>query len=77
MGLLNKIEKWWIINVEVATDPDWDGEELDEAGVVPGPSWMMDMLAQVALGEGDQAWELHRQFEQLWAANSPKQQQNP
>lgn len=77
MALVNKIEKWWIINFEVATDPDWDGEEIDETGVVPGPAWMMDMLAQVALGEGEQAWELHRQFEELWATNAANQEQTP
>ena len=70
MGLVNKIEKWWIINVEAETDIDWNGDEVDEAGIVPGPAWMMDMLAQVALGEGDEAWQLHRQFEELWMANA-------
>jgi hypothetical protein len=76
MGLVNKIEKWWIINFEVAIDPDWDGDEIDEAGVVPGPAWIMDMLTQVALGEGDEAWELHRQFEELWATSTANQQQS-
>lgn len=76
MGLVNKIEKWWIINFEIATDPDWDGDQIDEAGVVPGSAWMMDMLTQVALGEGDQAWELHRQFEEFWASNTANHKQS-
>lgn len=29
-----------------------------------GPSWIMQMLAQVALSEGDEAWALHREFVQ-------------
>lgn len=77
MGLVNKIEKWWIINVEVATDSDWNGDEVDDAGVVPGPAWMMDMLVQVALGEGDEAWQLHRQFEELWTTNAANQRHVP
>jgi hypothetical protein len=77
MGLVNKIEKWWIINFEVAIDPDWAGDEIDEAGVVPGSAWMMDLLTQVALGEGDQAWELHRQFEELWTRNEANRNQTP
>lgn len=74
MGLVNKIEKWWIINVEVATDPDYGGEELHEGAIVPGSAWMMDMLTQVALGEGDEAWELHRQFKELWAVKKSNPQ---
>lgn len=62
MALLQKIEKWWIVNVEMATDPDFDGQEIDEDGIISGPSWSMQILAKVALGDGDEAWELHREF---------------
>ena len=65
MALLDKIEKWWIINVEIAVNPDFDGREIDEEGIVSGPSWIMHMHAQTALGEGDEAWDLHRQFNNL------------
>ena len=64
MALVQKIEKWWIINVELTTNPDYDGQEIDENGIISGPSWVMQMLAQVALGEGDDAWTLHREFVQ-------------
>ena len=64
MGLVQKIEKWWIINVELSTNPDFDGQEIDEDGIVSGPSWIMHMLGQVALGEGDEAWALYREFVQ-------------
>lgn len=64
MALVQKIEKWWIINVELPTNPDYDGADIDEDGIISGPSWVMQMLAQVALGEGDEAWEFHREFVQ-------------
>jgi hypothetical protein len=48
--------------VEIATDPDFGGEEFCEEGIISGPSWVMHMLSQVALGVGDEAWEFHREF---------------
>jgi hypothetical protein len=62
MALVQKIEKWWIVNVELPTNPDFDGQEIDEDGIISGPSWIMQMLSQVALGIGDEAWEFHREF---------------
>jgi len=32
--LLDKIERWWILNVEIPTNPEFDGEEIDEDGIV-------------------------------------------
>jgi len=66
MALSNKIERWWIINVEIATDPDYNGEEVVEDGIMSGSAFLMHLLGQVALGQGDEAWELHRQFDDLW-----------
>jgi len=36
VALLRKIEVWWITNVEIPTNPDFDGQEVDEEGIVPG-----------------------------------------
>ena len=66
MSLVSKIEKWWIVNVEMATDPDFAGKDIELDQVVPGVILSLDMLSQVALGEGEAAWELHRWFEQEW-----------
>ncbi|NDV86277.1 hypothetical protein GTW51_06130 [Aurantimonas aggregata] len=70
MSLLNKIERWWIVNVELPTDPDFCDKEIDEDGIVPGPAWIMHMLSQVALGEKDEAWELHRLFTEQWPSQN-------
>lgn len=60
--LVEKIERWWIVNVELATDPDFDDVEVDPEQIVSGPSLMMQVLVQVALGTGEGAWEFHRGF---------------
>jgi len=48
--LLRKIEVWWVVNVEIPTNPDFDGQEIDEAGIVPGAVLSLQMLIQVASG---------------------------
>src|SRR5208337_3577896 len=32
--LLDKVERWWIINVEIPTNPDLKDEQIDEAQVI-------------------------------------------
>lgn len=50
VGLLRKIEIWWVVNVEIPTNPDFDGQEIDEEGIVPGAVLSLQMLIQVASG---------------------------
>jgi len=56
-ALLDKIERWWIINVEIPTNPDFDGkhDEIDESGIVPGPIMSLRMMIDVALGANETA----------------------
>ncbi len=51
VALLRKIEVWWIVNVEIPTNPDFDTHEVDEGGIVPGPVWVLQLLCGVALGD--------------------------
>ena len=60
--LTAKIERWWVVNVEIATDPDLAGKEIDEDGITPWSLWVMQMLGRVALGENEEAWEFYRKF---------------
>lgn len=48
--LLRKIEVWWIVNVEIPANPDFDGQEIDYAGIVPGPVLSVQILVDIALG---------------------------
>ncbi len=50
LSLLRKIETWWVVNVEIPCNPDFDGKEIDEKGIVPGPVISMQMLIEVASG---------------------------
>ncbi len=55
LALLSKIERWWIVNVEIATDPDLAGKEIEEDSILPGRILTMQLLVNVALGNDKEA----------------------
>jgi len=60
--LLRKIEVWWVVNVELATDPDYADAKVDEEGIVPGAILSLQMLLEVASGNTEllEAWRSQR-----------------
>lgn len=60
--LVVKIDKWWIVNVEIDTDPDLVGQEIDIEQVVPGSQLMLSIVHQAALGDVAAATELYEAF---------------
>jgi hypothetical protein len=60
--LLRKIEVWWVVNVELAINPDYSDQEVDEKGIVPGAILSLEMLLHVASGGTDllEAWRSQR-----------------
>ena len=55
VALLRKIEVWWIVQVDMTTDPDYDGSDIDENKIVPGPVMGMQLLVDIALGDDHQS----------------------
>lgn len=55
LRLLRKIEVWWIANVEIPANPDFDGIDVDEDQIVPGPIAGMTLLLDIALGSEEQS----------------------
>lgn len=60
--LLRKIEVWWVVSVELATDPDYADAEVDEEGIVPGAILSLQMLLEVVSGNTEllDAWRSQR-----------------
>lgn len=50
VALLRKIGVWWVVNVEISTNPDFGGKEIDEEGIVSGTVLTLQMLIEVASG---------------------------
>jgi hypothetical protein len=51
ISLLRKVEVWWIVNVQIPTNPDYDRQEIDEADITPGALMSLQMLIDVATGK--------------------------
>jgi hypothetical protein len=58
--IYRKVEVWQIVNLELATDPEWVDKEINEAEIVPGPMLMMQILTDVALGKTEDAWQYYK-----------------
>jgi len=55
LALLRKIDVWWVVNLDLATDPDMADKEIDEKDITPGSMMIFQMLMDVALGDEEQA----------------------
>lgn len=55
VDLLSKIERWWIVNVEIPANEDFDGVDIDESDIVPGRVMTVRILADLALGSDKEA----------------------
>lgn len=51
MQLLNKVELWWVLNIEIPTNPEFDDATIDPADVILGRVASLQMLFQIALGD--------------------------
>ena len=50
ISLISKIEKWWIANIEIPTNPDFDGSEINKDEISPGRLITLRLLTDIALG---------------------------
>lgn len=64
INLIDKIEKWWILNVEIELNPNLKDKEIDEKGIVPGPIIMLRVLMDIALGNEEESRFYHNGFKE-------------
>ena len=50
VALLRKVETWWIRNVDIPTNSEFDGQTVEDHEIVPGPVMGLQLLRDVALG---------------------------
>jgi len=60
--LTHKIELWWIKNVEIPTSSDFEGEDIDENGIIPGTVIGLRVLCDIALGTDEQSRFYYEEF---------------
>ena len=51
LRILDKIERWWIVEFEIPINSDFDDVEFDPAGITPGTTLLLQLLTQTALGD--------------------------
>lgn len=55
IALMRKVDVWWVINLDIATDPDMIDKEVREEDVTPGSIIISQILMDVALGDEQEA----------------------
>lgn len=51
-ALLLKIERWWVLEVDVPTNPDFDGQTITAEDISPGPVLFLDFIIHTATVAG-------------------------
>lgn len=55
IALVEKIGRWWVINVDMATDPEYSDREVKEEDVIPGQIVGLRLMMDVALGSKEES----------------------
>ena len=51
--LVAKIDRWWIVQVEISTNPDFDDRDADLEGVQSGSMIFLHLLVEIATSATD------------------------
>lgn len=57
-----KLKRWWIVNVEIAVEPDLHDEEIDQPKVIPCPLMGLRLLLDIALESEDESTKYFDEF---------------
>jgi len=60
--LVGKIEKWWIFNVEIPSNPEYHGEEIKEEDILPGAIMTLKLMFEIALGSEEESMRYFNHF---------------
>jgi hypothetical protein len=77
-ALLNKVEVWWIRNIEIPINSDFDGQDTDsipDSEILSGRMMMLGMIFNIATGEESESRRYYEAFakEALKGPNSTAQ----
>lgn len=62
IALLSKIEKWWLVNFEMAINPEMVPEDVDPDEVIAGPIWSLQLMLDIALGNEPEEGYYYNEF---------------
>lgn len=67
--LITKVDRWWIREVEMTIDPDFDGREIADEDITSGRMLFIQMMLRIATGEDSET--LWKEFQKQVATASP------
>jgi hypothetical protein len=67
-----KIEVWHIVNIDLDADPEWEGREIIEEEIQPGPLIMLQLLWDTATGKEEEAWAFYNDLVEAQKKNPPR-----
>jgi len=56
LDLLEKIERWWVCNVTIPTNPEFNDTEVGAKEILLGKVITIHMLTDIALGNDEKSW---------------------
>ncbi|MBT2764049.1 hypothetical protein [Paenibacillus sp. ISL-20] len=62
INFFEKIDKWWILNFELAIDPDIEIEHVDENSVQSGPVLMLKVMLDIVFSDEEESWKYYNDF---------------
>jgi hypothetical protein len=71
LDLVTKIDRWWIVNVELAIQDEIEPDKVDESRIISGRMMFLQLLHGIATGA--EYTELHKEFAKLSQIQNPEQ----
>jgi len=63
ISLVGKVEHWWIVNVEIPTNPDFGpDDQIDEDGIISGKIMTLRLMIDIALGTDEESTQYYKEF---------------
>ena len=60
IDLFERIDKWWILNFELAINTDIDMDQIDEDSVQSGPAYMLKVMLNIVFADDEEeAWKYY------------------
>ena len=73
IGLVDKIERWWIVNVEMSINSEFDGVEIDEKGIIPGAVLMLRLMMDIALCSDEESRRYLNEWHRITTKNTTQE----
>lgn len=73
VNILHKIETWWMVNVEIPTDPDLYDNDIEIDNITPGSIITLRLMVDIALGSDEKASYYYNEFIKRVRRNSDVQ----